>query len=415
MGSFDPERGPVGENLDNRAVAREGVFAGYSSVQIVARRDVPGRLNLSKAPVLIDLFAGCGGGSMGFVRRGFRIGAAVEIDRDAASAYSLNTEVHPIRGNVRWVTGPQLLRKAGIEQGECTLLFGCPPCQGFSVMRQGSAQIPADFVRNELPNEYLRLVRSIRPRHIAFENVPGMVAGRWAPRFAALLQDLQDAGYECVWDIVDAVDFGVPQYRKRLLLIGSRVGQPRLPVATHGPGRAYPHRTVRDAIGILSALESGESDETDPLHRARRHADIAIRRLRAIPEGGARRDLPKKLQLDCHKDHNGHNDVYGRMRWDSPAPTLTSGCTNVTRGRFGHPDQARAITLREAMLLQTFPKDATLVGKEGTQALQVGNAIPTRLAEAVADIVLEMEASVRRASASKSRSAGRARETASAV
>lgn len=362
-----------------------------------------------KKPVVIDLFAGCGGGSMGFVRQGFRIGAAVEIDRDAADAYFLNTRARPIRRNVRWVTGPQLLNKAGLSEGECTLLFGCPPCQGFSVMRQGSEQIPVDVIRNELPQEYLRLVRSIKPRHIAFENVPGMMKGKWLPHFEVLLEGLEGAGYACVWDVVDAVDYGVPQYRKRLLLIGSKVADPTLPTPTHGPGRPERHRTVRDAIGDLLTLKSGEYDEDDALHAARCHSDLALQRLSALPEGGSRRDLPKDLQLECHKGHTGHNDVYGRMSWDRPAPTLTSGCTNVTRGRFGHPKQARAITLREAMLLQTFPPEATLVGTEGTMALQVGNAIPTILAEAVAAVVLEMEEAAR---ANESRgSSSRARLT----
>jgi DNA (cytosine-5)-methyltransferase 1 len=370
-----------------------------------------------KRPVVIDLFAGCGGGSMGFVRRGFRIGAAVEIDRDAAEAYFLNTRVRPIRRNVKWVTGPQLLKRAGLREGECTLLFGCPPCQGFSIMRQGSEQIPADVIRNELPKEYIRLVRSIRPRHIAFENVPGMMKGKWLPHFELLLKCLEAAGYACVWDVVDAVDYGVPQYRKRLLLIGSKVANPILPTPTHGPGRPQQHRTVRDAIGNLLTLKSGEYDEDDPLHTARCHSDLALRRLGALPEGGSRRDLPKDLQLECHKGHTGHNDVYGRMSWNRPAPTLTSGCTNVTRGRFGHPKQTRAITLREAMLLQTFPPEATLVGTEGAMALQVGNAIPASLAEAVATSVLEMEVASRRTNGlrSASTSARIPREAARAV
>lgn len=362
---------------------------------------------MTTKPVVIDLFAGCGGGSMGFVGRGFRIGAAVEIDRDTAKAYELNTGIRPIRGNVRWVTGPQLLRKAGIEQGECTLLFGCPPCQSFSMMRQGSEETSVDKVRNELPNEYVRLVRTIRPRHIAFENVPGMASGRWASRFDSLLEHLEDAGYECIWDLIDAVDFGVPQYRKRLLLIGSRVTTPQMPQPTHGLNRTLQHRTVRDTIGSLPKLKSGEADPGDSLHAARRHAAIALQRLRAIPEGGSRHDLPKRLQLECHKEHDGHNDVYGRMHWDRPAPTLTSGCTNVTRGRFAHPDQDRAITLREAMFLQTFPKNATLVGKEGVRALQVGNAIPTVLAAAIADVILAMD-SAAKSSSSRPRSPGSA-------
>src|SRR5262249_27671937 len=146
--------------------------------------------------------------------------------------------------------------------------------------------------------------------------------------------------------------FGVPQRRRRVLVVASRVRSPALPAATHadaGSSGELRWVTVREAIGALMPLASGEADPSGVYHRARRHSQRALRRLRAIPEGGARVDLPEDLQLACHKDHSGHYDIYGRMWWDRPAPTLTSGCTNVTRGRFAHPDQSRAITLREAM------------------------------------------------------------------
>lgn len=221
-----------------------------------------------------------------------------------------------------------------------------------------------------------------------------MLYGRWRERFDAILQALEELGYTLVSGVLDAADFGVPQHRRRLLVVGSRVATPTLPLPTHAEeetdGLAR-HVTIRDAIGHLPPLRAGERDPDDPYHRARRHSELNLRRLRAVPEGGGRRDLPPELQLKCHEGHDGHYDVYGRMRWDRPAPTLTSGCTNITRGRFAHPEQDRAITLREAMVLQTFPPQTVLVGNEDEKALQIGNAVPPLLAERIAECVLEME------------------------
>jgi DNA (cytosine-5)-methyltransferase 1 len=253
---------------------------------------------------------------------------------------------------------------------------------------------PKDKERGAIPGEYVRLVRGVFPRHIAFENVPGMLSARSRERFDAMLAALEALGYQTVSGVLDAADFGVPQHRRRLLVVGSRVADPALPVATHaknGAGGLRPHVTVRETIGGLPRLAAGERSAEDPYHRARRHSELVVRRLQAVPEGGDRRDLPPDLRLRCHENHNGHHDVYGRMWWDRPAPTLTSGCTNITRGRFGHPEQDRAITLREAMLLQTFPTETVLVGNDDEKALQIGNAVPPLLAQRIAECILEMD------------------------
>jgi DNA (cytosine-5)-methyltransferase 1 len=343
---------------------------------------------------VVDLFAGCGGGSRGFVDAGFRVVGAVEIDADAADAYKANVGAQPLVCDIRAVDGMKLLEPAGLRPGELTLLFGCPPCQSFTILRRGAEVHEKDRRRNELPAQYLRLVGEVLPRHLAFENVPGMVEGRWRPHFDELLTGLKALGYRWESGIVDAADYGVPQRRRRLLAVASRVAAPGLPPATHtadGSDEFVRYRTVRDVIGGLPPLKSGEADPVDPFHRARRHSQLALDRLRVVPEGGGRKDLPEELQLECHKEHDGHYDIYGRMWWDRPAPTLTSGCTNVTRGKFGHPEQDRAITLREAMLLQGFPRDAVLRGGVEAMALQVGNAVPPPLAKQIGRQVLAME------------------------
>jgi DNA (cytosine-5)-methyltransferase 1 len=347
-------------------------------------------------PTVIDLFAGCGGGSIGFKQAGFRVVEAVEIDTDAAEAYTANVGVKPIVRDIRKVKGEELLCGSGLRKGDLTLLFGCPPCQSFTVLRRGLEATPADLERNALVREYLRLVDELLPRHIAFENVPGMKTDRWYYYFDLLLAGLRGLGYVHDSDILDAADFGVPQHRRRLLVIASRTTEPLMPKPTYSgdPEEGLrPHRTVRNVIGQMPVLKAGEADPDDPFHAARHHRDIAIQRLCALTEGQARNDLPAHLQLACHQGHNGHYDIYGRMWWDRPAPTLTSGCTNVTRGRFGHPVQNRAITLREAMLLQELPKYAVLVGKGDVMALQVGNAVPPRITKRIGFCIAKMDRS----------------------
>jgi DNA (cytosine-5)-methyltransferase 1 len=343
---------------------------------------------------VVDLFAGCGGGSMGFEAAGFTTLAAVEINKDAAASFALNVGVEPLVKDIRDVKLAEL-RKQGVRPGDLTLLFGCPPCQSFTVLRRGSEASEKDQKRNDLIYEYLRIVKGLRPRHLAFENVPGLVEkGRWRGHFDVFSDRLEALGYAITWRIIDAAEYGVPQRRRRLLVIGSRVTAPSLPKPAYGEIEADGIKkfvTVRDTISHLTELESGEADPDDPYHRARRHNDLTLQRLASVPEGGDRRSFPDELVLKCHQDHEGHYDVYGRMWWDRVSPTLTSGCTNVTRGRFCHPENNRALTLREAMLLQTFPPYAKLTGTTDGMALQVGNAVPSRLAERIAETAIAME------------------------
>lgn len=342
---------------------------------------------------VVDLFAGCGGGSLGFRAAGLTPVAAVEIDPVAAASYEQNLGIAPIIKDIRQVPGAALLAAGHLGVGELTLLFGCPPCQSFTVLRRGQNASARDRERNKLPREYLRLVGELRPRHLAFENVPGMLDGRGRKEFELLINGITALGYRAEWRIIDAVDYGVPQRRRRLLVIASRVADPMLPAPTHGSEGSglTPYVTVRQTIGHLPTT----TDSADPLHMARRHSDIALRRLRALKEGQARADLPADLQLECHKDHGGHYDIYGRMWWDRPSPTLTSGCTNVTRGRFAHPEADRAITVREALMLQTFPPKAALSGGVEAMALQIGNAVPPRLAQCIGATVARMERKAR--------------------
>jgi DNA (cytosine-5)-methyltransferase 1 len=239
------------------------------------------------------------------------------------------------------------------------------------------------------------------------ENVPGLARVRGFSTYKRFKSALVSQGYQYVDGTVDAKCYGVPQNRRRLVLIASRVAEPSLPSPTHGEGKER-YRTVRDAIGHLPKLVAGQRDPTISNHGAADLMEINLRRLRFTPrDGGGRKDWPKSLALDCHKARQGHEDVYGRMRWDSPAPTLTCRCFSISNGRYGHPDQDRAISLREAASLQSFPEDYQFFGP--TQQIigaQIGNAVPVSLAEAVGRHILSLSGVVLQSYAARQKQKG---------
>jgi DNA (cytosine-5)-methyltransferase 1 len=329
----------------------------------------------------IDLFAGAGGLSSGLVTQGFRIAAAVELDPTSAKSYALNhTQVNVIVNDIRKLSGPYLLKQANIARGELDLLTGCPPCQGFSTLRTKRKKKSDSDPRNDLITEILRLVRSMRPRAVIVENVPGLAKDG---RFDSFRHGLQKTGYRSEYKVLNASDFGVPQRRKRLVLVALRGKE--LPI--NWSSYRCEGRTVRDAIGHLEAAGSS-GDKLHDIPESRTPSMMS--RIRATPkDGGSRRDLPPEFQCSCHIRQNGYFDVYGRMAWDSVSPTITSGCSNPSKGRFLHPEEDRAITLREAALLQTFPFNYQFCLERGKDhvARQIGNAFPPRLIEPIAKVI----------------------------
>lgn len=312
----------------------------------------------------IDLFSGCGGLSLGLKSAGYRVVAAVEIDRKAAQTYRLNhPDVTLFERDITELEPGDVMEVCGIRPGKLDLLAGCPPCQGFSRIRTRNGSASNNDPRNNLAMRFLDFAKELRPRHLLLENVPGL---RAQPLWRTLKEELVAVGYELAEEIVDANDYGVPQRRKRLLLLGTLGRAPKV------PERSAIKPTVRDALALVPA--------NDQLHDLRvNHSDTALRIIRAIPkDGGSRADLPDSLRLACHARTNGFRDVYGRMHWDRPAPTITSGCHNPSKGRFLHPSEDRAISLREAALLQGFPPSYQFDlahGKESI-ALMIGNALP---------------------------------------
>jgi DNA (cytosine-5)-methyltransferase 1 len=316
----------------------------------------------------IDLFSGSGGLTQGLKKAGFNVIAAVEIDSLAVKTYTRNhPEVLVFEKDIQDLTCRTLLRKVQRKKGEIDLLAGCPPCQGFSTLKTLNGATKVRDKRNDLVFEYLRFVREIRPRAIMLENVPGLATDKRMKKLSAALDEL---GYKCRFEVLDAQEFGVPQRRKRLILVGSLFGE-------IGFGRRTTKRkTVWQAFRGLAARKGA-----DPLHdtRTARRSHRIARLISLIPtNGGSRSSLPNRLKLRCHRKSDGFKDVYGRMAWNAVAPTITSGCVNPSKGRFLHPRANRAITLREAAMLQTFPKRYFFSLERGKFAVAalIGNALP---------------------------------------
>ena len=325
-------------------------------------------------PTAVDVFCGAGGLSLGLRKARFRVVAALDISPLAIESYRMNFPRVPlISGDVSGASGAELLRRARLGDGELDLLAGCPPCQGFSELRTKRRQSAVDDHRNDLAFEFLRLVGEVQPRFVLMENVPGLIRD---DRFRQFVSGLETKGYGVTSGVFNSVDFGTPQRRRRLVLAAARGDQPQL-----RPGDTT-RLTVRDAIGSL-ACTAGRSG--DPLHdHGERRADRVQSVIAKIPhDGGSRADLGSSAQLECHRKAAARGDgwgrdSYGRMAWDKPAPTITGGCVNPAKGRFLHPDEDRAITLREALMLQGFPPDYRLSLRRGKYAAAelVGNAIP---------------------------------------
>lgn len=343
-------------------------------------------------PTAIELFSGCGGLSTGLIAAGFNILSAVEINPIAAQTYSSNhPNVNMIIDDIRNITSASLLRLNNLKRGHLDLLAGCSPCQGFSRLRKGSSG--EDDERNKLLYEFVRIVRGVRPKTIFMENVPGIITTDYGLSiFNKTLSELSSIGYTCNYTIIDTADYGVPQHRKRFILLGTRYKQHILsiPETTH-TSPLHPVNgktswvTVRQALLGVPALANGATDPNIPLHRCSKNGTINLQRIQSVPhDGGSRSSFPANLVLPCHKNYpNGFRDVYGRMHWDQPAPTITSGCTNITRGRFIHPAEDRGISLYEAALLQSFPSNYIFSGNFSEKSLQIGNAVPVKLAETI--------------------------------
>jgi DNA (cytosine-5)-methyltransferase 1 len=322
------------------------------------------------SPTAIDLFSGCGGLSLGLKQAGFKVIGAVEIDPVAVKTYRLNhRKVKIWQSDIKKISVSSVMRALKLKKGELDILAGCPPCQGFSSIRTHNGGLEIVDERNDLVFEFLRFVKKLRPKVIMMENVPGLDSDE---RIEIFCRRLERMGYTWERRVLNAANYGVPQRRRRMILLGSRFG--KVNFASEDKHRY----TVKEAIEALPV--PGQSG--DPLHDLpESRTEKVMKLIREIPkDGGSRTDLDESWQLDCHKRHEGFNDIYGRMAWNEVSPTITGGCTNPSKGRFLHPEQDRAITLREAALLQSFPlkyRFSLEKGKGGVM-IMIGNALPPK-------------------------------------
>lgn len=337
-------------------------------------------------PTALDLFAGAGGATQGLRDSGFRVLAAVESDRTAADSYRANhPRVKLVDKDIQDVDPYELRDELGIEAGDLTVLKACPPCQGYSSIGKRKP----DDERNELVTEIWKFVQAFAPRAILLENVPGLSRDA---RFAALMKQLRGARYTVKTYVLDATAFGVPQRRKRLILVGVKDAETELPESLVDLLPSwFEARGLRTAGKALA--RAARVDKKDRLHRARDHSEAVKKRLRALPVGGSRFDLPSEHGLRCHAELERPRSAtasYGRIRADEPAPTMTTRCTTPACGQFVHPTKARAITLREAATIQTFPIKYRFVGGPAQVERQIGNALPVRMARGLGLCILTL-------------------------
>jgi len=347
----------------------------------------------------IDLFMGAGGSSIGLRDAGFKVVGALDFDQVSCETYKRYFEFEPICDDLNKWSGERILTHFGLKDTTIDLLVGCPPCQGFSSLRRTRDPTQSDE-RRDLVEVFADRVKHIKPRSVIFENVTGMLGENNIKYFEQYLERMEVLGYKTRWDKVNAADYGVPQTRKRVIAISVKglEEKPDFPEKTHSRTKIEGKErwvTVKKVIGGLPPLQPGEASSEIYNHVARNHTEKVLNLIRHIPkDGGSRRSLPDELWLDCHKKlkkekGRGAENIYGRMAWDAPSNTMTCRCTTPSSGRFLHPEQDRAITVREAARLQTFPDDYVFPESMGTSERLIGNAVPPKLMKVFGKKVLE--------------------------
>ena len=336
----------------------------------------------SQQPITaVDLFCGAGGLTHGLIRGGIKVVAGIDVDKSCRYPYEKNNSARFLERDIKVLPGSAI--KELFADAETTLLAGCAPCQPFSTYSRSGRKRGSES-EWELVASFGRLVRDVQPHLVTMENVPQV---EQHPVFAEFLENL--TGYQMSWAFIECSKLGIPQTRKRFVLVASRLGGSDLALKVNSRRTSA---TVRKTIARLPVLSAGEADEVDPLHVACRLSDLNLKRIRASKPGGTWRDWKPSLRSACHRKASGdtYPSVYGRMEWDQPAPTMTTQCFGYGNGRFGHPEQDRAITLREAAMLQTFPRNYAFVApgervRFSHMGRLIGNAVPVRLGEIIAE------------------------------
>ncbi|MFT6794149.1 MAG: DNA (cytosine-5)-methyltransferase 1 [Rubritalea sp.] len=330
---------------------------------------------------VVDLFCGAGGLTHGLKLEGFNVRAGIDVDPQCRYAYEANNKSKYLLKDVSKVKGLDL--KEYFNNADYTMLAGCAPCQPFSKYTQGKG-LDSDG-KWFLLNQFSRLIDETKPDFVTMENVPQLARHAILTDFKA---NLESRGYQVTISVVRCVDYGIPQSRERLVLLASRFHSSPLKLVS---ASRYKKKTVKETIGHLPAISAGGVDTEDKLHRSSSLSSLNQQRIKLSKAGGSWKDWPESMRASCHTQKSGQTyvSVYGRMEWDAPAPTMTTQCFGFGNGRFGHPEQHRAISLREAALFQTFPRTYKFEPEGvnlGMKALgrMIGNAVPVKLGVIVA-------------------------------
>lgn len=338
---------------------------------------------------VVDLFCGIGGLSYGMKCKGLKVKAGYDLDNSCKYAYEINTGATFHYKDIKEVCAEEI--NVNYSNDAIRVLAGCAPCQPFSSYSFKNKK--KDPNKYDLLYEFGRLVKDVLPDIVTMENVPQILSFKEKPVLQDFMDCLKGCGYHVEVNKVYCPNYGIPQKRRRLVLLASRIGPIQLIPPTHNKEN---YVTVRQVIGNLPSIESGGCDNVDCLHRAKELSLLNLQRIKQTPYGGSWKDWPDHLILKCHKTPKGKSfgSVYGRMLWDAPSPTMTTQCTGLGNGRFGHPEQDRAISIREAALLQTFPMSYKFFPNEKSVAITkasryIGNAVPPKLGEVIAESIVE--------------------------
>ena len=334
----------------------------------------------------VDLFCGAGGLTRGLEKAGVSVSLGIDLDPECQFPYEKNNKARFLLKSVSDVSQEDL--SSAFDKGDYSLLAGCAPCQTFSTYQQGRYDTSDD--RWNLLTQFGRLICEVSPDLVTMENVPRLAEQDVFLKFVSLIEK---NGYFVSFQVVNCADYGVPQQRNRLVLLASKLGEINMIPATTP---AKKRKTVRAAISGLPKIKAGQRHPKDPLHHAAGLSDLNLARIQASKPGGTWRDWDESLVADCHKKPTGktYPSVYGRMVWDEPAPTMTTQYYGFGNGRFGHPEQDRAISLREGAVLQSFPKGYKFVqnGKPihtTTIGRLIGNAVPVNLGRAIGQSIMQ--------------------------
>jgi DNA (cytosine-5)-methyltransferase 1 len=339
---------------------------------------------------VIDLFCGIGGLTNGLIKEGLDVVAGIDNDANCKFGYEYNNTTKFIDSDILKVTKEDINKLFGSKKNTIRVLAGCAPCQPYSKLNL------KDITEQQLEplGKFAQLIAEIQPDIVSMENVANLASEGKYPSFTNFIKTLEDNGYAYKYEVVNVSEFGVPQNRRRLVLLASKFGEIELIKRTHKDKKV----TVRDVIKDLEPIKAGEVIKKDPLHRTRRLSPLNMNRIKATPhDGGSAHSWDESLVLKCHKKKSGKTykgTVYGRMYWDEPSPTMTTQCIGLGNGRYGHPSQDRAISLREAARFQTFPDnyqffDPSKPVRVGEIARFIGNAVPVRLGSVIGKSIKE--------------------------